>query len=657
LKVKDLAKEIGQPESDFLKFLNDIGIDAKNATTNLDDDEVKAIKDLIEEKKKESAATQEKETPETALKEIILTEKTIILSELAKKLGVGLAEIMKNVLFLGQMLNLNSEVDQETATELAKRCGVSLKYDLKVNKEQASVIKNQLDKIEEEEIETSIDDLKERPPVVTIMGHVDHGKTAILDAIRKTNVVASEAGGITQHIGAYQVEVKGKKVTFLDTPGHAAFTTLRARGAQVTDIAILVVAADEGVMPQTVEAIHHAQAANVQIIVAINKIDKPEANIEQCKQQLTQYNLVAEEWGGKTIMVPVSAKSKKGLDELLDMILLSGEMLDLKANPKARAKGVVIEARLSKKKGPVATILIKSGTLKIGDNFVVGSIFGKVRALYNDLGKTIKSAPPGMPVELLGIANVPVPGEILEVHADEKICRILAQQRQEKEVASKRTRVVSMESMAKQIEEGNVQNLNLILKADVQGSLEAITGSIRQIETNNVNINLLHAGTGTINENDIMLAKASQALVIGFGVNINSEAQKIAEEEGIEVKLYKIIYQILDDLKKVVDGLFKVELEEIEIGRLEVRSTFKFSKLGVIAGCYVTSGKIIRNAIVKVMRDDKEIHKGKVDSLKRFKEDAKEVLAGFECGVVINDYKDFLEKDVLVVCEIREKAR
>lgn len=638
-------------------MLEQSGIKVKSSSAKLDSSEEKAIRAFFASKKAASSATALDMTaePETIESNI----ETISINDFSKLIKVKIPDILRVVLQKGMLLNLNSEIDSQTAVEIASACNVNLVINTPKSAKDGMSIKSQLDKIEEDEIERDSDALIKRPPVVTIMGHVDHGKTKLLDAIRQTNVVDKEAGGITQHIGAYQVIVKGHKVTFLDTPGHAAFTTLRARGAQVTDIAVLVVAADEGVKPQTLEALNHAQAANVQIIVALNKIDKPDANIEQVKQQLSQHGLVAEEWGGKTIMVPISAKAKIGIDELLDMILLVSEMLELQANPKGNAKGVIIESRLSKQKGPVATVLIKSGELKIGDYFVIGPVYGKVRALLNDLGKPIQSAGPGMPVELLGISEVPGPGEFLEVYDTEKICKTIAEQKQllQKAESQKNNRAVSLEAFSRQIKDGEAKAVNLILKADFHGSLEAIISSIKEIKSDDVAIQILHSATGEISENDMMLAKASSAIIIGFGVSMNSEAERIAEEEKIEVKLYNIIYQIVDDLRKVVDGMFEIEYEEVEVGKLEVREIYKFSKVGSIAGCYVLEGKVIRNLNAKVFRGKKEIYAGKISSLKRFKDDAKEVLAGFECGIVFDGFNEYESKDTIVVYEQQSKER
>ncbi len=649
MKVQDLAKELGKKTTEIMRFLQDMGIRVKTPAAQLDFDTVEHIRDLY---KHETDAPKEPDAPTT----IILDQPHLCVSDMAKLFNKKLPEVMKAFLFKGLMVNLNSEIDAQTAVEIAKDLNINLELDLEVAK-MGPTIRDSLEKIEEHEIDTQSAKLTLRPPVITILGHVDHGKTLLLDTIRKTNVISGEAGGITQHIGAYQVKVKGHKLTFLDTPGHAAFTALRARGAQVTDIAILVVAADEGLKPQTIEALAHAKAANVPIIVAINKMDKPDANIEMCKKQLAEHNLVAEDWGGTTVMVPVSAKTKLGLDELLDMVILVAEMQDLKAVGEGPAKGVVIESRLSRKKGPIATILVKTGHLRVGDNFVIDTTMGKVRALLNDLGEKIDDATPGTPVELLGISEVPAPGSFLEVMATERECRDLVEKRQleQAQIASKSLKTVSLEALSQQIEDGEILKLNLIVKADVNGSLEAILQSIGQIPTKDVAINIIHSATGPINENDIMLARASSALVLGFHLTITPEAQKLAESEGVECTLYSIIYEIVDDIQKVVEGLFKPVFEEVEMGRAEVRELFKFSKVGIIAGCYVQSGKIVRNAQARVMRGKNEIYKGKVGSLKRFSEDVKEVANNFECGIVLENFTQLEPGDLIIPFEMKQK--
>jgi translation initiation factor IF-2 len=648
VKLQELAKELGQSLPDLQKLIDSNRIRIKSPT-QLDFDTVARIRDL--HKHQNDAPEPVRSEPRT----VILNRPHLSVSDLAELLECRLPEVMKAFLMKGLMVNLNSEVDAQTAVEICKSLDVDLQLD--IDEPEETKLRDSLDKIQEQELDQNPDDLVIRPPVIAIMGHVDHGKTLLLDTIRRSNVISGESGGITQHIGAYQVKVKGHKLTFLDTPGHAAFTALRARGAQVTDIAILVVAADEGLKPQTIEALSHAKAANVPIIVAINKMDKPDANPDLCKQQLSEHGLLAEEWGGKTVMVPISAKANTGIDDLLDMIILVAEMLDLRAVDNGPAKGVIIESRLSRKKGPIATILVKTGHLKVGDNFVIDAMMGKVRALLNDLGEKVDEATPGTPVEVLGISEVPQPGSILEVLASEKACRELVEERQhlKEDQASKSLKTVSLEALSQQIEDGEILKLNLIVKADVNGSLEAILNSISQIQTKDIAINIIHSATGPINENDIMLARASDALVCGFHLTITPEAQRLADAEGIQCKLYAIIYEIVDDIQKVLDGMFKPVFEEVETGKVEVRELFKFSKVGNIAGCYVQSGKITRNALAKVIRNKKEVYRGKVTSLKRFSEDTKEVLANFECGIVLDNFSTVEPGDIIIPYEMKQK--
>jgi translation initiation factor IF-2 len=491
------------------------------------------------------------------------------------------------------------------------------------------------------------------------MGHVDHGKTKLLDAIRKTNVIATEHGGITQHIGAYQVEVKGKKVTFLDTPGHEAFTALRSRGAKVADIAVLVVAAEDGIMPQTVEAINHAKAAGVPIIVAINKIDKPEADIERVKKQLTEHELVAEEWGGKTVIVPISAKQGTGIDELLDMILLTADIQELKANPARSATGIVIEAKLDKGRGPVQTVLIGNGTLEIGDTFYVGGVSGKVRALIDDKGKNIKKALPSQPVEVLGAESVPVPGEVFRVVHDDQTARKLSEKKRfEIEQAKQlKGKVLSLEDFSRTVKEGVRKDLSIILKADVQGSIEAIKNLLQNLTTSDVRVNMIHSGAGSISESDVMLAVASKAIVIGFNVSYEGGAKLLADDKGVDTRIYNIIYQIADDVKLAMTGLLEPVKEEVVLGHATVKAIFKYSKVGVIAGCIVRDGKMLRGTHIRILREEKKLYEGKLDSLKRFKEDAKEVLTGFECGISVSGFNDFAEGDTIECFEIRTAAR
>lgn len=646
MKVAELAQSLGKPPREIMGLLSELGVRLKNPQQRLDQTVIDRVKSLVA-----SVAVEHDVPPEPKL--VQLTSHRIVLKDLAGILGVELSRVMKAVLEMGLMLNLNSEVDVATATELALRLNVVLQQE--VAKQETDTIRRALDRIEEAELDRDPGSLLERPPVITIMGHVDHGKTRLLDSIRKANVMVGEAGGITQHIGAYQVTTHGRKITFLDTPGHAAFTSLRARGAQVTDITVLVVAADEGIKPQTVEAIHHAKAASVPIIVALNKMDKPEADPERVKQQLVDHELVPEEWGGRTIYVPVSAKNGDGISDLLDMILLQADMMELRADPECMAQGVVIESRLSRKKGPIATVLIKSGTLRVGDSFVIDAGMGKVRALLNDVGEKVTEAGPGMPVEVLGLEDVPSPGAILEVLASEKEAKDMALSRSGE--VTGHYRPVTLESVSDRVDQGAMQRLNLIVKADVNGSMEAIIASVGQVSSGDVVVSVIHAATGPVNENDIMLARASNAVIIGFGVSINAEAQRLADAQAVEIKMYQIIYQIVDDLTKAVHGLLKPEFEEIEVGRADVRQLFRFSKVGVIAGSYVTSGKLIRTATVKVLRQNKEVFAGKFQSLKRFQDDVKEVATGFECGIVVEGFESLQEGDVIVAMVTQEKKR
>jgi len=631
-----------------MKLLQDLNVRVKSPNQRLEPGLVNQIRDLYK-------GEENTDDGLPAPKVIKVAQERITIKELTALTGVDLGMIMKAVLERGMLLNLNSEIDINLAVELAAKLNIVLEVE-GAQKEAPMDIRSSLDRIEEAELDRGTEQLTERPPVVTIMGHVDHGKTLLLDTIRKSNIISGEAGGITQHIGAYQVVAKGKKITFLDTPGHAAFTSLRARGSQITDVTILVVAADEGIKPQTVEAIHHAKAAGVPIIVAINKIDKPEADIERVKQQLVEHDLVPEEWGGKTIMAPISAKANIGISELLDMILLVAEMSELRADATCNAKGVVIESRLSRKKGPIATILVKSGTLRVGDFFVIGNTMGKVRALLNDLGEKVTQVTPGTPVEVLGIAEVPTPGSILEVMDTERESRDEMERRVLAIDNQTAFKPITLEAVSEQVEKGEAQRLNLIIKADVNGSLEAIITSVQQVHSPEVTVSIIHAATGPINENDILLARASSAIIIGFGITINAEAQAIAETEGVEIKIYSIIYQILDDLNRAVQGLLKPIFEEVEQGRAEVRQLFSFSKVGTIAGSYVQSGKIFRNSHVRVLRDKQVVFDGKLASLKRFQEDVKEVAAGFECGIVLDGFS-VAQGDILHFYTIQEKKR
>jgi translation initiation factor IF-2 len=573
----------------------------------------------------------------------------ITVGDIAKKLHKEPSEIIKKLLFLGIMATINQELEFEAVALIAEEYGVTVEEKIEVEEDQFEQI------VEEDNPEL----LKERPPVVTIMGHVDHGKTTLLDAIRKTNVTASEAGGITQHIGAYQIEYNNKKITFLDTPGHAAFTTMRARGAQVTDMAIIVVAADDGVMPQTKEAVAHAKAANVPIIIAVNKMDKPDANPDRVKQELTELNLVPEEWGGDTIFVNVSALQREGLEDLMEMILLVSEVAELRANPDHLARGTVIEAELDKGKGPVATILVQKGTLNIGDPIVIGNTFGRVRAMVNDKGRRIKTAGPSTPVEITGMHDVPQAGDQFKVFEDEKKARAIGEtramkQREEDRGANSR---VSLDDLFLQIKEGEIKDLNVIIKGDVQGSVEALKGSLEKIDVEGVRVKIILTGVGAITESDIILASASNAIVIGFNVRPDPHAKQTADQEKVDVRLHRIIYNVIDEIESAMKGMLDPIFREKVIGTVEVRQTFKVSKVGTIAGGYVTDGKISRDAMIRLIRDGIVVHEGKVDVLKRFKDDVKEVAQNYECGITIEKYNDIREGDIIEAYVMEEIER
>ncbi|WP_181348679.1 translation initiation factor IF-2 [Thalassobacillus sp. CUG 92003] len=574
---------------------------------------------------------------------------SLTVAQLAEKLNKEPAEIIKKLMFLGVMATKNQDLDKESIELIAEEFNV---------------------KVEEEEIvdETDLanmaaeDDpakLKERPAVVTIMGHVDHGKTTLLDSIRDTKVTEGEAGGITQHIGAYQVEENGKKVTFLDTPGHAAFTSMRSRGAQVTDIAILVVAADDGVMPQTQEAISHAKAAGVPIIVAVNKMDKEGANPDRVMQELMEYELVPEAYGGDTIFVHMSAVKHEGIDELIEMILLVSEMEELQANPDRKAYGTVIEAQLDKGRGPVATLLVQNGTLNVGDPIVVGSAFGRVRAMVNELGKRVKSAAPSMPVEITGLNNVPQAGDRFLAFEDEKKARSIGEARQQKHIEARRSdnSKVSLDDLFDQIKQGDIKEINLIVKADVQGSVEALASSLQKIEVEGAKVKIIHTGVGGITESDVSLASASNAIIIGFNVRPDGNAKKAAESEKVEIRLHRIIYKVMEEIEAAMKGMLDPEYEEKTIGQAEVREIFKVSKIGTIAGSYVTDGKITRNSSIRVIRDGVVLFEGELDSLKRYKDDTKEVQQGYECGITVKNFNDIKEGDIIEAFVMEEIER
>ena len=570
---------------------------------------------------------------------------TIAVKDLASKMSYTAAEVVKKLFMMGVMATINQEIDFDTAALVASEFGVTCEE-----------LPPEVDPTEIPEIEDDPKTLKLRPPVVTVMGHVDHGKTSLLDCIRNTHVQTHEAGGITQHIGAYQVNCKGKKIVFLDTPGHEAFTAMRARGAQITDIAILVVAADDGVMPQTIEAIHHAKSAGVPIIVAINKIDKPGANPDRVKQELMEQGLVPEEYGGDTIMVPVSAKKQIGIDDLLEMVLLVAEVKELKANPNRDARGVIVEAKLDKGRGPVATVLVQNGTLRIGDSVVCGTTYGKVRAMVNDRGENVKKAGPSVPVEILGLNDVPEAGDILAV-LEEKQARSIAEARIERQrnnlIKSKK---VSLDDLFHQIQEGDIKDLNIVIKADVQGSVEALSSSLLKLNKNDeVRVSIVHSGVGAVNESDVMLASASNALIIAFNVRPDANARKLADTENIDIRTYRVIYDAINDVKDAMSGMLKPKYKEVIQGRVEIRQVMKFSK-ALVAGSYVLEGKICNNSKIRIIRDNIEIFDGEIDSLRRFKDEVKEVNAGYECGISIVDFRDFKEGDIIEAYTMEEIA-
>jgi len=580
----------------------------------------------------QAAATQPR-------KRVLKFEEGSTVKEFAELIGQKLNDVIKKFMELGYMPTINQPVDNDAAQIIAEA------FDLKIE-----MVQVEDDEAVMDETEIDVSKLKHRPPIVTIMGHVDHGKTTLLDAIRETKVTETEAGGITQHIGAYKVKLKDKEITFLDTPGHEAFTIMRARGAKVTDIVVLVVAADDSVMPQTMEAIDHAKAANVPIIVAVNKIDKPGANIERVRTELSQHEVVPEDWGGQNIFVEVSAKEKTGIEHLLEMILLQADMMELKADPDRAAKGTIVEAKLDKGRGPVGTVLVNSGSLKAGDHFLVGTVSGKVRALIDDTGRKIKTAGPSTPVEVIGFPSVPQAGDIFVVMEDERKARQIAANRLQKQktaAAAKRSKI-TLENLFEKVKEGEIKDLNIIIKADVQGSVEAVRDALTKITHEEVKVNVIHTAAGGINESDVMLAAASNAIIIGFNIRPDAKASALIEKEGVDVRLYNIIYEAIEDVKKALEGLLAPTISEKVIGRAEVRDLFYISRLGTIAGCHVLDGKMTRSSIgARVIRDNVVIYESKLSSLKRFKEDTKEVLAGFECGIMVENFNDLKAGDII----------
>ncbi|MGV1053930.1 translation initiation factor IF-2 [Clostridium perfringens] len=663
IRVYELAKELRVPSKVLINVLMDeFGVEVKNHMSVIEDEDAALIKELLagSEANSELVAEYEAELAEevnNAAKkkkkrkkgseddnleqdvEVIEIGKTITVKELAEKLNKPVNDVIKTLIFTGVMAAINQEIDFETAEKVAE------KYEVAVYEKEEE---NTLEEFEEE-TDVEEENLAKRPPIITVMGHVDHGKTSLLDAIRKSKVTSTEAGGITQHIGAYTVEVNGETLTFLDTPGHEAFTAMRARGAQITDVVILVVAADDGIMPQTVEAINHCKAANVPMIVAINKMDREGANPDRVKQELTEHGLVVEDWGGDIIAVPVSAKTRENIDTLLEMVLLTSEMQELKADAGRKAKGTVVEAKLDKGRGAVATLLVQNGTLHMGDSIIVGSTYGRIRAMFDDSGKKIKSAGPSIPVEVLGLSEVPAAGDRFTVVKDEKTARNMAEARKEKirQESFATSHRVSLEDLYSQIKEGSVKELSVIVKADVQGSVEAIKASLEKLSTDDVKVRVIHGAVGAISETDITLAAASNAIVIGFNVRPDNNAVAASERDRVEVKTYRVIYDAIEDIKSAMIGMLDPEYKEVVLGTAEIRATYKISNVGTIAGGYVLTGKLVRNADVRVIREGIVIFESKLASLKRFKDDVKEVNAGYECGFSVEKFNDIKEGDII----------
>jgi translation initiation factor IF-2 len=586
--------------------------------------------------------------PAIELKDLVL-ELPVTVKDLAVRLQEKPSVLIKMLMGMKIMAGINQTLEETTVSAICAKFGCQIKKALN-EEEQALKVHDEIDRPQ---------DLRPRPPIVTFMGHVDHGKTSLLDAIRKSKVVDSEHGGITQHIGAYRVKLPSGDIAFLDTPGHEAFTAMRARGASVTDMVVLVVAADDGIMPQTREAIDHARAAGVSIIVAVNKIDKPQADIDRVKKQLAELNLLAEDWGGKTIVVPVSAKTGEGIDNLLEMILLEAQMLELKANPARPAKGIVIEAKMSKGRGPVATLLIQNGTLHLNDNIIVGNFYAKVRGMFNDHGVAVTTAPPSYPVEILGLTGIPPAGEQFFVLKDDRQAKELAAMRQEKErvLQIKEARKISLEDLYNNIKEGKIKELKLIIKSDVQGSLEAIKDVINKLDVSEVKLEIIHDGVGNINSSDVILAVASNALILGFNIKADDLAKELSAKEGVEIRIYNIIYELANEIKLALEGMLEPKLKRIFLGRAEVRKVFKLSRSGTVAGSFVTKGKIGRNAIVNLVRNGEAIFEGKMSNLKRFKDDVREVAEGFECGISLAGYENLQEGDIIEAFEVEKIAR
>ncbi|WP_112180884.1 translation initiation factor IF-2 [Paraliobacillus zengyii] len=668
LRVYEYAKQKNVSSKEIINKLKEIDVEVSNHMSTISDDTTKKLDEIFTENaipevavkgkekatnttKKDSGNTQSKsarESEEKSSTKITYTD-SLTVGELAEKLGKDATDLIKSLMAAGVMATKNQSLDDETITMMAEEYGVEVEKETEVDEMD---LDNFIQEINQGEA-------IERPAVVTIMGHVDHGKTTLLDSIRHTKVTEGEAGGITQHIGAYQIESNGKYITFLDTPGHAAFTSMRSRGAQITDIAILVVAADDGVMPQTVEAINHAKAAEVPIIIAVNKMDKEGANPDRVMQELTEYELIPEDWGGNTIFVQLSALKGEGIDDLIEMIQLVAEVEELRANPDNRAIGTVIESQLDKGRGPVATLLVQNGTLHVGDPIVVGNTFGRIRAMVNDVGRRVKTVGPSAPVEITGLNEVPSAGDHFVVFADEKKARQIGEARQQKQIEVNRGGgvKVSLDDLFEQIKQGDIKDINLIIKADVQGSLGALSSSLEKIDVEGVKVHIIHTGVGAITESDVILASASNAIVIGFNVRPDVNAKKAAESEKVDVRLYRVIYKVIEEIESAMKGMLDPEFEEKVIGQAEVREIFKVSKIGTIAGSYVTDGKITRDAGVRVIRDGIVIYEGEIDTLKRFKDDVKEVAQNYECGITVEKFNDIKEGDVFEAYVMEEIKR
>ena len=676
VRIYEYAKEIGKQSKDLIKVLKDANIEVSNHMSMLTEEGLAKLdsvfkkeeiqeeqtsnnegkknkkkknkKEKVKKSQKQQPAIIEAPTEESISEDTILVKDGMTVGELSDALSVSSTELIKKLFMeLKIMANINQSLTLEQIELIAMDYGKEIQEEVEINKEDLDLYF---------EVEDSEKDLKERAPIVTIMGHVDHGKTTLLDTIRNSRVTAGEAGGITQHIGAYQVRAKDKKITFLDTPGHAAFTTMRARGAKITDVTILVVAADDGVMPQTIEAINHAKAADVPIIVAVNKMDKPQANPDRVMNELVEYGLISEEWGGDTIFVPISALKGEGIDELLENILLVTEMQELKANPNRLALGTVIEAKLDKGRGAVATLLVQNGSLNVGDPVVVGNTYGRVRAMINDRSKNIQTAKPSTPVEITGLQDVPNAGDRFVVFGDEKTARQIGEKRQQQYIETTRqaNSAVSLDTLFEQMKQGEMKDLNIIIKADVQGSVEALAMSLAKIDVEGVNVRIIHTGVGAINESDITLAVASSAVVIGFNVRPDNNAKQMAQTEQVDIRLHSIIYKVIEEIEAAMTGLLDPEFVEKVIGLAELRQVYKVSKIGTIAGAYVTEGKVSRDGKVRVIRDSVVIYEGEIDTLRRFKDDVKEVQSGYECGMTVENFNDIKEGDVFEVYIMEE---